>query len=146
MEKKFQKIRPVRTYIGYFAVVWKSCENTIVMTIIVPSGQIDNTHIVFTSDNGFLLGEHRVSDQKDLLYEESICVPLLWRQPCAGSASAASNAPIGPWKPLLPSRWSNLRCPPGLPASLTPASACRQSLGTRGVLSIGPSLFRGSSI
>jgi arylsulfatase A-like enzyme len=45
------------------------------------SGQIDNTHIAFTSDNGFLLGEHRVNDQKDLLYEECIRVPLLWRQP-----------------------------------------------------------------
>lgn len=52
-----------------------------IVSALETSGQIDNTHIVFTSDNGFLLGEHRVDDQKDLLYEESIRVPLFWRQP-----------------------------------------------------------------
>lgn len=45
------------------------------------SGQLANTHIVFTSDNGFLLGEHRVDDQKGLLYEEAVKVPLYWRAP-----------------------------------------------------------------
>ncbi|HTU00071.1 MAG TPA: sulfatase [Rhizomicrobium sp.] len=45
------------------------------------SGQLANTHIVFTSDNGFLLGEHRVDDEKNLLYEESTRVPLYWRLP-----------------------------------------------------------------
>lgn len=37
-----------------------------------------NTCIFFTSDNGFLLGQHRVSG-KNFLYEETIRVPLaLW--------------------------------------------------------------------
>jgi arylsulfatase A-like enzyme len=52
-----------------------------IVSALETSGQIENTHIVFTSDNGFLLGEHRVDDGKDLLYEESIRVPLFWRQP-----------------------------------------------------------------
>ncbi|MFL6690783.1 MAG: sulfatase [Alphaproteobacteria bacterium] len=51
------------------------------------SGQIGNTHIVFTSDNGFLLGEHRVDEQKDLLYEECLRVPLYWRLPAGNSGS-----------------------------------------------------------
>ncbi len=43
-------------------------------------GQLDNTLIIFTSDNGFLLGEHR-SFGKVLAFEPSITVPLLMRGP-----------------------------------------------------------------
>lgn len=43
------------------------------------TGQLDRTVIVFTSDNGFFLGEHRVSEGKYLPYEESIRVPLIIR-------------------------------------------------------------------
>jgi N-acetylglucosamine-6-sulfatase len=42
-------------------------------------GQLDNTLILFTSDNGFFHGEHRVRSGKVLLYEPSIRVPLLMR-------------------------------------------------------------------
>jgi arylsulfatase A-like enzyme len=43
------------------------------------TGQLDNTLILFTSDNGFFHGEHRVANGKVLLYEPSIRVPLLMR-------------------------------------------------------------------
>jgi N-acetylglucosamine-6-sulfatase len=43
------------------------------------TGQLDNTLIVFTSDNGFFHGEHRIRAGKVLLYEPSIRVPLLMR-------------------------------------------------------------------
>ncbi len=43
------------------------------------TGELDNTLIVFTSDNGFFHGEHRVRNGKVLLYEESIHLPLLMR-------------------------------------------------------------------
>ena len=43
------------------------------------SGQLDDTLILFTSDNGFFHGEHRVENGKVLLYEPSIRVPLLMR-------------------------------------------------------------------
>ena len=36
-----------------------------------------NTYILFTSDNGFLLGQHRFRHHKYVPYEESIRVPLL---------------------------------------------------------------------
>jgi len=45
------------------------------------SGELENTYIVFTSDNGYLHGEHRVPNGKVLLYEPSIRVPLLMRGP-----------------------------------------------------------------
>ena len=45
------------------------------------AGELERTCIVFTSDNGFLLGEHRVPGGKDLPYDESIRVPLIVRGP-----------------------------------------------------------------
>ena len=44
-------------------------------------GQLDNTYIVFTSDNGFHLGQHRLPAGKETPYEEDIRVPLLIRGP-----------------------------------------------------------------
>ncbi|MDQ3643207.1 MAG: sulfatase [Actinomycetota bacterium] len=41
------------------------------------SGVYENTYIVFTSDNGFLQGEHRVRSGKMLPYDPSVRVPLL---------------------------------------------------------------------
>jgi N-acetylglucosamine-6-sulfatase len=43
------------------------------------TGQMDRTLVLFTSDNGFFLGEHRVPKGKFLPYEESSRVPLLVR-------------------------------------------------------------------
>ncbi|MDX6652892.1 MAG: N-acetylglucosamine-6-sulfatase [Solirubrobacterales bacterium] len=43
-------------------------------------GLLENTYVVFTSDNGFLLGEHRLQ-AKSLPYEESVRVPFLLRGP-----------------------------------------------------------------
>jgi arylsulfatase A-like enzyme len=45
------------------------------------AGELDETLIVFTSDNGFFHGEHRVPSGKVLLYEPSIRVPLIMRGP-----------------------------------------------------------------
>jgi N-acetylglucosamine-6-sulfatase len=45
------------------------------------NGQLDNTLIVFLSDNGFMHGEHRALAEKVLPYEESIRVPLVLRGP-----------------------------------------------------------------
>jgi len=45
------------------------------------SGEIASTYVVFTSDNGFLLGEHRLHEDKFFLYDESIRVPLMIRGP-----------------------------------------------------------------
>ena len=43
-------------------------------------GVLDETLLIFASDNGWLLGEHR-SEKKILPYEESLTVPLLMRGP-----------------------------------------------------------------
>lgn len=41
------------------------------------AGELDDTLVVFTSDNGFMRGQHRIDSGKSLAYEESIRVPLL---------------------------------------------------------------------
>jgi len=43
--------------------------------------QLNNTLIVFTSDNGWLQGQHRITGDKFLPYEESIRVPFVLRGP-----------------------------------------------------------------
>jgi N-acetylglucosamine-6-sulfatase len=43
--------------------------------------QLDNTYIVFGSDNGFHLGQHRMPAGKETAYEPDIHVPLIVRGP-----------------------------------------------------------------
>jgi N-acetylglucosamine-6-sulfatase len=45
------------------------------------SGELGNTYILFTSDNGYMQGEHDVPSGKMLPYEPSTAVPLLVRGP-----------------------------------------------------------------
>jgi N-acetylglucosamine-6-sulfatase len=45
------------------------------------TGELERTLIIFTSDNGFFNGEHRVPEGKHLVYEPSIRVPLILRGP-----------------------------------------------------------------
>lgn len=44
-------------------------------------GELDNTYVFFTSDNGIIQGQHRFPDGKNAAYEESIRVPLFVRGP-----------------------------------------------------------------
>jgi N-acetylglucosamine-6-sulfatase len=52
-----------------------------ILAALQAAGELDRTLIVFTSDNGFFHGEHRVRDGKVRVYEPSIRVPLLLRGP-----------------------------------------------------------------
>jgi N-acetylglucosamine-6-sulfatase len=45
------------------------------------TGQLDDTVFVFTSDEGYFYGEHHLSVERRLAYEESIRIPLLIRYP-----------------------------------------------------------------
>ena len=64
------------------------------------SGELDNTYILFLSDNGYFAGEHRIRQGKFLSHVQSSHVPLLVRGPgiAAGSRSNAlvSNVDIAP--------------------------------------------------
>jgi N-acetylglucosamine-6-sulfatase len=52
-----------------------------VVSTLQATGELKNTVLMFTSDNGFFHGEHRVPQGKVRLYEPSIRVPLLIRAP-----------------------------------------------------------------
>lgn len=51
-----------------------------VVNALKSAGKLDDTVIIYTSDNGFLFGEHRLVG-KSAAYEESIKVPLVVRGP-----------------------------------------------------------------
>lgn len=52
-----------------------------IVNALEQTGQIDNTYIVFTSDQGFHLGQHRMFQGKSTFYEEDIVVPFIVRGP-----------------------------------------------------------------
>ena len=52
-----------------------------IMAILDSLGMLDRTAIVLTSDNGFFFGEHGLTTERRLPYEESIRNPLLVRYP-----------------------------------------------------------------
>jgi len=45
------------------------------------AGELDNTYVVFTSDHGFMQGEHRIPEGKMVPYDPSTQAPLLIRGP-----------------------------------------------------------------
>ena len=54
---------------------------------------LDNTVLVFTSDNGYLLGEHGFGDKR-YFYEESIRIPWLVHYPRLTASGTAIDQPI----------------------------------------------------
>jgi N-acetylglucosamine-6-sulfatase len=60
-----------------------SVEDLLKQTIasLQETGELDNTYIFFTSDNGYHLGNHRLGLGKMTPYEEDIGVPLMVRGP-----------------------------------------------------------------
>jgi N-acetylglucosamine-6-sulfatase len=98
------------------------------------AGELDNTYIVFTSDNGFMLGEHR-KQGKHAVYEESVRVPLIVRGPGlpAGQVRSQLAANID----LAPTILDAAGAPPRLKMdgiSLLPAARDPASGGTRSLV------------
>src|SRR5207302_4412238 len=62
--------------------------------------QLDDTYIVFASDNGFHLGQHRMPAGKQTAYEPDVHVPLLVRGPGvrvrAHATRIAGNTDLAP--------------------------------------------------
>jgi len=68
----------VRAYLGCIASVDDSVGR--IYEALRETGQLDHTLLIFTSDNGFALGEHGRTDKRTA-YEECLRVPLLVRYP-----------------------------------------------------------------
>jgi N-acetylglucosamine-6-sulfatase len=79
------------------------------------SGELDDTVIVFTSDEGYFFGEHGLSEERRLAYEESIRIPMLVRYPAMVKAGtkidpAALNIDMAPTLLEL----AGVAAPPGM--------------------------------
>ena len=70
--------RFVRAYLATLLSVDESVGR--IYAALAAAGQLDRTIIVFTSDNGFVLGEHGRVDKRTA-YDESLRIPLLVRYP-----------------------------------------------------------------
>jgi arylsulfatase A-like enzyme len=68
------RIKQDRTLLSVDAMVGR------LMTYLQSSGQLDNTIVVFASDNGMMWGEHGLLDKR-YPYEQSVKVPLFLRWP-----------------------------------------------------------------
>ncbi|WP_327590016.1 sulfatase [Nonomuraea sp. NBC_00507] len=55
------------------------------------AGRLDNTYIIFTSDNGFHLGTHRLAQGKTTPFEEAIKIPFVVRGPGVAPGSTISR-------------------------------------------------------
>ena len=114
----------VKTNIGYFRCIAAADENLGKLLKLLDELKLaDNTIVIFSSDNGYYLGEHGLGDKRSA-YEESLRIPLIVRYPKLGGGNKLidqmalnidvaptlldfAGAPIPPtmqgksWKPLL---------------------------------------------
>jgi N-acetylglucosamine-6-sulfatase len=63
-----------------------------ILTELEESGALDRTAIIFGSDNGFFFGEHGLSIERRLPYEEAVRAPLLIRYPPLVKAGSTTEA------------------------------------------------------
>lgn len=91
-------VEATREYLDMLAGVDDSLGQ--ILAALEARGDLDNTLFVFTSDNGYFLGEHGLGDKR-AAYEESMRIPLFVRFPAwfpsgtRASASMALNLDLG---------------------------------------------------
>jgi arylsulfatase A-like enzyme len=85
-----------------------------VLDALAASGRLDETIVLFTSDNGLLMGQHRVVARKASYYEECVRVPLLVRGPGVPRGAVVDapvlNVDLAPTIAAL----AGLQAPPGV--------------------------------
>ena len=52
-----------------------------IVELLQHHGILDNTYLIYTSDNGYHIGQHRLPPGKECGYEEDVNVPLIVRGP-----------------------------------------------------------------
>ncbi|HEX2071301.1 MAG TPA: sulfatase [Thermoleophilaceae bacterium] len=62
-----------------------------VVNALERSGELDDTLLIYTSDNGFFHGEHRLASEKILPYDEAARIPLIMRGPGVPSGVELDN-------------------------------------------------------
>jgi len=104
-EAPYLSLNDIHTYRVYYQKALESLRSVDegVKTIVDTLGglhRLRNTYIIFTSDNGFFYGEHRLTGGKFIAYEPATHLPLLIRGPGikAGTSTGelAANIDIAP--------------------------------------------------
>ena len=91
-----------------------------VVSTLERTGQLQSTYIIYTSDNGLHMGEHRMIAGKTTAYEEDIRVPMIVRGPGVPRRRSGSTRSCSTTISRRPSpRW---------PASLRPSFVDGRSL------------------
>lgn len=85
-KKRWIYQRFVKDYYGAIAGVDDGLRR--VLDHLKQTGEYENTLIVYTSDNGFFVGDHGWYDKR-FMYEPSLRVPLIVRPPSGGRGAAA---------------------------------------------------------
>ena len=99
--------------------------------------RLRNTYIIFTSDNGFFYGQHRLVGGKFLAYEPSTHLPLLIRGP--GDQAGQRNGPAG--QPTSTSRRRSSNWPGSSPTTASTARSLFPFAHDPSLLTRRPVLF-----
>ncbi len=104
-EAPFLPSTDIHTYRTYYDKALESLRSVddgvkLVYETLGAAHRLRNTYIIFTSDNGFFYGEHRLTGGKFLAYEPSTHLPLLMRgpgiKPDTETGELAANIDIAP--------------------------------------------------
>jgi len=104
-EAPYLSLNEIHTYRVYYQKALeslRSIDEGVKMIVDTLGGmqRLRNTYIVFTSDNGFFYGEHRLTGGKFLAYEPATHLPLLIRgpgiKPGTSTGELAANIDIAP--------------------------------------------------
>src|SRR5258706_16304447 len=87
--KKWKYQRYIKDYLRCIASVDDNVGR--VLDYLDTSGLSENTIVVYTSDNGFFLGDHGWFDKR-FMYEQSLRVPLIVRYPAKVKAGSVAKA------------------------------------------------------
>jgi arylsulfatase A-like enzyme len=80
--------------LNYFRCIAGADENVgRLLAALDELGLAENTMVIYTSDNGYYLGEHGLGDKRSA-YEESMRIPLLLRYPRLGIKGAVVDEPV----------------------------------------------------
>jgi N-acetylglucosamine-6-sulfatase len=85
-EAPYLSFQEIRTYRVYYQKALESLRSIdegvkLIHDTLGGLGRLRNTYILFTSDNGFFFGEHRLTGGKFIAYEPATHLPLLIRGP-----------------------------------------------------------------
>ena len=80
--------------LNYFRCIAGADENVgRLLTTLDELGIADKTMVIYSSDNGYYLGDHHLGDKRSA-YEESIRIPLLLRYPRLGTKGVVVDDPV----------------------------------------------------